>query len=109
MVDFDCCRPISSGISEGGRKKKREKKRRTWRFLHLIRRAIRHLRTISSPHAGRRNIFLRREKERVDIPSNLRANMPALETLNLESLQRAKGHEGQPPRRLKTANSDLPK
>ncbi|RZS06706.1 hypothetical protein BHM03_00037410 [Ensete ventricosum] len=60
MVDFDRRRPISSGISEGGRKKKREKKRRTWRFLRLIRRS----RAISRP--GRINISPYGEKEQGD-------------------------------------------
>ncbi|RRT81735.1 hypothetical protein B296_00014229 [Ensete ventricosum] len=70
IVDFDRRRPISSGISEGGRKKKREKKWRTWRFLRLIRR----LRAIS-PRTGRRNVSLRGEKERGNVAPFLFFNL----------------------------------
>ncbi|RWW62701.1 hypothetical protein BHE74_00030157, partial [Ensete ventricosum] len=67
MVDFDRRRLISSDISEGGRKKKREKKRRTWRFLQLIRRP----QAISSLRTGRRNVSSRGEKERGDVTRSI--------------------------------------
>ncbi|RWW32991.1 hypothetical protein GW17_00002310 [Ensete ventricosum] len=61
MVDFNRRWPISCGINKGGRKK-REKKRRTWRFF----RPIRCLRAISSSRAGRRNVSPHGVKERGD-------------------------------------------
>ncbi|RWW11790.1 hypothetical protein GW17_00024575 [Ensete ventricosum] len=92
-VDFDHCRPISSGLlADGGRKKKREKKKRSSLsqgrekeeegeeeenldfFLRRVirrsvspRRVIRRLRAISSPHAGRRNVSPRGVNERGDV------------------------------------------
>ncbi|RZR91835.1 hypothetical protein BHM03_00020019, partial [Ensete ventricosum] len=70
MVDFDRRRLISSDISEGGRNKKREKKRRTWRFLQLIRRP----QAISSLRTGRRNVSSRGEKEQGDVVTDLEGN-----------------------------------